>query len=143
MPTVTAFVCSMKPTLLRSVSRGSVTRTAEAASNDEKWMAGMSSAAKKARMTWRTMSVLIDARDAETVRELRGEGALADARGAADEHDEGRLHAAQRLPLPEAHDEPFALGCPSERHAMSRRSARVRTAAVRRRRRRSMAAATS
>ena len=35
MPTATALVCSMNPARLRSVSRGSGTRTDSAASNDE------------------------------------------------------------------------------------------------------------
>ena len=49
------------------------------------------------------------ARDAEPVRELGGQGALADAGGAADEHDERRLQPAQRLPLAEPRDEHVAL----------------------------------
>ncbi len=50
-PTATALACSMKPARLRSVCSGTGNRTAAAQSNDEKWIAGMSSAEKKARIT--------------------------------------------------------------------------------------------
>ena len=53
-----------------------------------------------------------DPGDAEAVRELRGERALAHARPAADEDDQRSLEAAQLLPLAEALDEDVALRRP-------------------------------
>ena len=62
-PTAMLLACSMKPASSASLQSGSGMRTPAAASNDEYWISGMRSGAKKARMTWRTVSV-------ETTREM-------------------------------------------------------------------------
>ena len=124
MPTETALVCSMKPILLRSVSRGTGTRTAEAASNDEVWMAGMSSGAKNARMVCRTMSVpmtrVMPMRCASCVARVLLPTPVAPPMRMMS----GVSQAAQLLPLAEALDEHVA--------ALAARAGRGRCAAGRR-----------
>ena len=143
MPTDTALVCSMKPTLLRSVSRGTGTRTAEAASNEDVWMAGMSSGAKKARIVWRTMSVpmtrVMPRRCASSVARVLLPTPVAPPMSTMS-------GVSRRRSLCHWRKRPISTSpcsSPSCSQAILRRSARVRAAGPRRRKRRSTAAATA
>ena len=95
MPTATAFVCSMNPARLRSVSRGSGTRTdcprLERRVVDRRHEVDGEEGAHD--LTDHVGGG--DPRDAEPVRHLGGERALAHPGGAADEDHERHLQAAQ------------------------------------------------